>query len=136
MFAHTVADNENWLRAVCIACWLLHDEWFRARGQYSGLARDWLQRGLQEVSEIVEAPDWTRDADRREEFARLCLRALGLKPQGESEAAAQDRLTTLDSIERQRVLQATQAAQKRANDIREAMRKKAAEESAAKYTRE
>ena len=136
MFGHNATADENWLRAVLIACWLLHDEWFRARGEYSRAASQWLQNGLQEVAQIVEARDWTTDADRREEMARRCLQALGLVPQGESTQAAQDRLTTLDSIERRRVLQATQAAQKRAGEIREAMRKKAAEEAAAKYTRE
>jgi hypothetical protein len=135
-FEHTVAENENWLRAVLIACWLLGDEYFRKEPKFLMTAREWLRGGLQEVCEVVDAPNFVSDADRREELARLCLKALQLNPQGEREAAAQDRLTTLNSIERQRVLKATQAAQQRANEIREAMRKKAAEESAAKYTRE
>jgi hypothetical protein len=42
--------------------------------------------------------------DRREELARLCLRALGLRPAGETAAQAEDRLATLNSVERRRVL--------------------------------
>lgn len=135
-FDHNAAGDEKWLRLVCIACWLLNDDWFIGRTEYSVNAARWLRKELQEVAQIVEPSQWTSDADRREELARRCLAALGLVPQGESEAMAQDRLNTLDSVERKRVLMATQAAQQRAQEIREAMRKKAAEEAAAKYTRE
>src|SRR2546422_1011214 len=70
------------------------------------------------------------------ELVRFCLRNLGLGPAGESVAQAQDRLTTLDSVELRRVLQDTKKAEERARAIREALAKKAAEEAAAKVTRE
>jgi hypothetical protein len=137
VFYNQVLDSQkNLLSIVLIASWLLSDEYFRDDAKYFAAARDWLRGGLIEVSNVVEAEEFVRDADRREELARECLRAMNLRPQGETMEQAQDRLTTLNSVERQRVLQATQAAQKRADDIREAMRQKAAEESAAKYTRE
>ncbi len=76
------------------------------------------------------------DPDRREELSRLCLRALNLRPAGETAAQAQDRLTTLNTVERQHVIAAARAAEERARQIREAMAKQAAEEAADKWSRE
>jgi hypothetical protein len=76
------------------------------------------------------------DPDRREELVRLCLKGLGLIPQGESAAQAADRLTTLDSVERDRVIRETRQAEARAREIREAMARKRAEEAAARYSPE
>jgi len=85
---------------------------------------------------LAQAPSFVRDPDRREELVRLCLRDLGLRPAGETVAQAQDRLATLNTAERQRVLQAARQAEERARAIREAMAKQAAEEAAAQYSRE
>lgn len=128
--------SENRLKIVLAACWLLGDDCFPSSAEYSDRAMEFLRDGLQYVSEVVRGEEFVTDADRREELVRMCLDALGLRPENESAEYARDRLTTLSSVERTRVLRATQAAQKRAEDIREAMRKKAAEEAAAKYTRE
>ena len=76
------------------------------------------------------------DPERREELALLALRALGLRPAGETLAQAQDRLVTVSSAERARTVAAARRAEERARAIREAMRKKAAEEAAAKVSRE
>ena len=66
----------------------------------------------------------------------VALARLGLRPAGETIAQAQDRLTTLSSAERQRVMRAARAAEERARAIREALVRKAAQESADKYTRD
>lgn len=132
-------EQRNWLKVVAVACWLLHDEWFlqhRSPGEYSQLLWILLSSKLDEVAKIVDAPQFLNDADRREELVRLCLNVLGLRPQGETLPQAQDRLKTLDSVERQRVVLETRAAQKRAQEIREAMQRKAEEEAASRYTRE
>jgi hypothetical protein len=92
--------------------------------------------GTEDPAALVNARQWVTDPDRREELARLCLNALGLRPAGESRAEARDRLNTVSSVERRRVLHATRAAELRAAEIREAMRKKAAEEAAARYSPE
>jgi hypothetical protein len=42
-------------------------------------------------------------------------------------------MTTLDSVERQRILRKTLAAEKRAREIREAMARAKAQESASRY---
>lgn len=127
--------NRNWLRCVLIACWLLHDPWFVAARPVDG-AWALLSSGLGELSLALAAPLLVSDDDRREELARRCLHALGLVPDGETEAQATDRLTTLDSVERARVLAETAYAEVRAAAVREAMHEKAAAEAAAKATRE
>ena len=55
---------------------------------------------------------------------------------GETLAQATDRLLTLDSGERYRVVAATHSAKERAAAVRAAMQSRAAEEAAAKASRE
>jgi hypothetical protein len=129
-------DERNHLRLVLIAGWMLHDSWFRSRGRFAEQTFELLTKGLKEVAKLVDPPKFVSDPDRREELARLCLQGLGLRPAGESILQAQDRLTTLDSAERGRVVQAAREAEKRARLIREEMARKAAEEAAANYGRE
>jgi hypothetical protein len=69
-------------------------------------------------------------------LARTLIAALGLVPAGESEAQALDRLSAVSVVERRRLLRASQEAEERARAVREALIRKAAEESADKYTRE
>jgi hypothetical protein len=128
--------HRNRLRAVLVAAWLLHDPWFRERKQFADPAYGFLAKGLGELAGLVPAPQLVLDADRREELARLALQALGLRPAGETAEQAQDRLTTLNSAERQRVIREAQEAERRAQEVRAAMARKAAEEAAAKYMRE
>jgi hypothetical protein len=143
-----LGPHRNRLRLVLVAAWLLHDPWFRnlspdlsaerkeGAGDAAARASAFLAHGLTDLAALVPAPQCVSDPDRREELARLCLNALGLRPAGETVAQAQDRLTTLSSAERQRVIREAQAAEARARQIREAMARKAAQEAAARYTRE
>jgi hypothetical protein len=128
--------HRNRLSLVLIACWLLHDSWFVRQERFAAPAQEFLFLTLSELASVVKAPQCVTDPDRREELARLCLRQLGLRPAGETEAQAQDRLTTLNTAERQRVIRAARQAEARAREIREAMARKAAEEAADKWTRE
>lgn len=124
-------------RLMAVATWLLHDDWFLARPALSSAAWDLLlSDSLQSLSKLVRADVIVNDADRREELTRVCLRALGLRPFGETEAQALDRLTTLDSVERDRVIRNTRSAEARTRQIREAMARKAAQEAAARYSPE
>jgi hypothetical protein len=128
--------SRNWLQLVLIACWLLHDPWLREQARYGPAAADFLTGGLTQLASLAQAQTFISDADRREELARLALRDLGLRPAGESVAQAQDRLATLNTAERNRVMAAARQAEERARKVREAMAKKAAEEAAAQYSRE
>lgn len=83
-----------------------------------------------------EASRFVKDPERREELSRVVLAGLGFRPAGESKALAEDRLTGLSGAERAKVMAAAKAAEERASQIREALVRKAAEESADKYTRE
>jgi hypothetical protein len=128
--------HRNWLALVLVASWLLHDPWFRERGALGQPALQTLLGVLRQTAAHTQAPAFVTDPDRREELARLLLRELGLRPSGETEAQAQDRLTTLSTVERERVIRAAREAEERAQAIREAMARQAAEEAAAQQSRE
>jgi hypothetical protein len=128
--------DRNRARMALVGCWLLHDPWFRAQKRLAPQAHQLLAEGLNELAGFVQAPDCVMDADRREELARHCLRAMGIRPAGETIAQAEDRLATLSSVERARVIREAKKAEERARAIREAMARKAAEEAAAKAMRE
>jgi hypothetical protein len=128
--------DRNRLSVVLVACWLLHDPWFRGEAQFAQAAGALLAAGLREAAEATPADKFVSDPDRREELARLCLRDLGLRPAGESIAEAQDRLTMLSAAERGRVVAAARQAEERAAAIREAMRQRAIEEANSKAMRE
>jgi hypothetical protein len=131
-------DNGNaaYLSLVAIVCWLLHDEWFLSRPVLAPLMQRLINDSLQPLAAIVKPKEFVTDPDRREELARLCIAQLGLRPQGESVAQAKDRMTALDSVERVKVLRDTREAEARAAEVRKKMAQRAAEEAAAKATRE
>ncbi|OAI48264.1 hypothetical protein AYO44_07480 [Planctomycetaceae bacterium SCGC AG-212-F19] len=128
--------HRNRLQCVLVGCWLLHDSWFRSRQSFAGAAQRFFVEDVNDLAGLFPASQLVTDPDRREEFVRLALKSLGLRPAGETAAQAQDRLTTLSSVERQRVIREAASAEERARKVREAMAKKAAEEAAAKYMRE
>ena len=128
--------DRNRLSVTLLLCWLLSDAWFRQKKMQPEALLDLLRRGSILVSERTPARKFVTDPERREELARFSLAHLGYRPSGETLAQAQDRLTSLNSAERARVLQASRAAEERARAIREALARKAAQESADKFTRE
>lgn len=79
---------------------------------------------------------YIEDLDRREEFIRVALAAVNLRPEGETQSQAEDRLLMVSSFERKRVMEAAKAAEERASQIREALARKAAQEAANKMSRE
>ncbi|MEO6875916.1 MAG: hypothetical protein ABI222_13945 [Opitutaceae bacterium] len=133
--AHASQDR-NRLMVVSLLCWLLTDTWFRDRSPEPAELMSLLRDEATELAKLTAAKKFVTDPERREELGRVALARLGLRPAGESDAQAQDRLTTISSAERARVVKASSAAMKRAREIRAALVRKAAEESADKYTRE
>lgn len=129
-------SDRNRLALVMIGCWLLADEWFLAAGIPQGPLLQLLRVTLAELATAAPAHKYITDAERREELARVALGCLGYRPEAESEAQASDRLASISGLERRRLLEASRAAERRAREIREALAKKAAEESADKWTRE
>lgn len=134
--ANTTPQDHNRLAVALLICWLLADSWFaRAR-----LAPRDLLRAIEAVSaglaNTAAARHFYTDPDRREELARTLLAALDHRPAGESETQSQDRLISVSATERKRTVEAARGAAERARAIREALARKAAEESADKMWRE
>lgn len=128
---------ENLASITALLCWLLADpELIAARATPVATLQAQLQQVPQELAPYCTARSLIEDGDRREELVRLTLARLGLRPAGETVAQAQDRLSTISSAERARVIAASRAAEQRARDVREALARKAAEESADKWGRE
>jgi len=103
------------LSVVLLAAWLLHDAWFRAQPALAEPVLELVRNGLTELAATTAAARFVADPDRREELARVCLSALGLRPAGETIAPAEDRLVTLNAAERQRVVSAARQAEQEAN---------------------
>lgn len=124
-------------RLAMVGAWLLGEESFSGRPGLALKAKDFLlELARGPLSNIHDPRAFVVDPDRREELARLALFALDLRPAGESASQAEDRLSALDSVETRRTAQESKAAQERARAVLEAMKKKAAEEAAAKPSRE
>ena len=125
--------GRNHLRTILVTTWLLHDEWFRARPAVAPAARALLRGGLEELASLVPADRLVVNGERREELARLAMRALALRPDGESVRVAQDRFDTISSPARARVVREARTAEERARRVREELARKAREEAAASY---
>ena len=128
--------DRNRLALTLITCWLLSDVWFQAARFTPQSLLELLEAGVGELAEQTGFAKFISDPDRREELARFTLARLGYRPQGETPEQAQDRLTSLSSAERKRVMLAARRAEERARAIREQLARKAAQESADKWTRE
>ena len=129
--------ERNELAVTLLFCWLLADPGIREAGPHAA----WklltiLDDRASELAAAGPALQFINDPDRREELVRVALAGLGLRPASESIAQAEDRLASLSSTERARVVAAARKAERRARAIREALVRKKAEESADKWTRE
>lgn len=129
-------QDRNLYQLAMIIAWLLADEWLEQKGLTQGRVSELLTETLPELAAQVRADRYIADPDRREELARTFLARLNFRPEGESVAEATDRLTRISATERRRLLEASRAAEQRAREIREALARKAAQESADKWTRE
>ncbi|HRX48228.1 MAG TPA: hypothetical protein P5120_11975 [Spirochaetota bacterium] len=131
-------EEREYLRILSILCHLFHDPFFIKNRPDRGLIRKFLfSPKLEDLASCAgDAELFITDPDRREELCRLALNAVGLYPAGETEKRGRERLATLDSIERKKILDKTRQAQERAREIREAMLRKEAEEAASKMSRE
>ncbi|MFZ6872207.1 hypothetical protein ACO0LF_09100 [Undibacterium sp. Di27W] len=130
------SKDRNRLALTMITTWLLADEWFIKAALPAAQFMSILEQAVAELAATTAAHKFSNDPDRREELARVVLARLNFRPYGESLAQATDRLSSISGIERRRLVEASRAAEERARAIREALAKKAAEESADKWTRE
>lgn len=135
-FGSANTDQREQLALALLLCWVIADDWFL----HASMASTELLRALDAtaaaLSPYANARAFHADPDRREELARTLLANLDCRPAGESPAQARDRLTSVSAAERERAVNAARGATARARKIREALAKKAAEESADKMWRE
>ena len=134
-FRVPTANARDQLSVALLLAWLLADDGFRPA---PGIRATVLPAVAAASGELASATAsvLVEDPDRREELARLTLARLDLRPAGETVAQAQDRLSSISAAERARVMEAARKAEERVREIREALARKAAAESADKYTRE
>lgn len=135
------AKNRNYLLAVHCLCYLLRDPWFAEFSEKKGTSfRDGIMtlitRDLRRHTDAAQAGRYVTEPEGREEIGRILLNGLGLLPRGESDVVARDRFFSISSVERAKVVEKSKQAQKRVQEIREAMARKAAEEAASKMSRE
>lgn len=130
------AKRRNYRRVVLICSWIFHDSWFRDAKRFSKQALSFLKSDLDDLSKLVNADLFVTDPDRREELVRLCLNALDLIPQDEKESQALDRLETLNSVKRSKIIKDTRAKQDLVEKLRKAMQEQKTKEAAARYSPE
>jgi hypothetical protein len=131
-----VKIDRNRLSITLLITWLLADPALVIERQHLEAVLTLLNEDATRLAAYTNSRQLFEDPERREELARLTLSKLDLRPAGESVAQAQDRFTSISSLERARLLAASQQAEARARAIREQLAKQAAEESANKWTRE
>jgi hypothetical protein len=130
-------ENRNFFGVIALMTYLYHDACFRGKKTYvPKILALFMHAKVRQLADLVPFQRFIIDPERREELVRLCLDGVGSAPEGETSAMAKDRLNTLDSVERERLIRKTREAQERAKQLREAMERQAAEEAASKMTRE
>jgi hypothetical protein len=133
---NTGKAERNRLLWVLAACHLLWHPALRERSLPADDLRKLLVQDLAGLAAVTPAERLLDEEERREELIRRAFAALGLRLPGESAKEAEDRLAQVDSVERQRLLRAAAEKEKRAREVREMMARRAAEEAAAKVSRE
>ncbi|MGC4075003.1 MAG: hypothetical protein QM760_21390 [Nibricoccus sp.] len=121
---------------VLVLCWLLAEPALIEKSPPLSALHTLLTEGAGDLAAQLTAEKYLAEPERREEFVRFALARIDLRPAGETLAQSQDHLSALSSAERARVIKASRQAEQRAREIREALARKAAQESADKYTRE
>jgi hypothetical protein len=128
--------ERNRLRWLLAATHLLWHPTFREHPPTRAALERLLIQELPAVAGIVDVEQLDQDEERREELVRRTLRTLARPLPGEAGNEAEDRWKQVDSVERRRVLLAAAERERRSRQVREAMARKAAQEAAAKVSRE
>lgn len=126
----------EWYRATMLIAYFLMDNSFKGFRFELALLLDAFENTAKELAQAGTNKVYINDVDRREEFIRVVLSSINLRPKGESDNQAEDRLQAVSSLERMKVLKAAKVAEQRAHDLRVALAKQKAKEAADKMTRE
>ena len=129
-----IGDN-HW-RAIHISIWLLsHRNFINSALIEDKLYNFWFEE-LSEASLYVKFKEWISDDERAEEMVRLLLHCCEIIPDGENQDEAADKLSSLSSADRQKVLKQSYEAHERIMNIKREMAEKKAREAANTYGRE
>ena len=126
----------EWYRATMLIAYFLMDNSFKGFSFELALLLDAFENTAKELAQAGTNKVYINDVDRREEFIRVVLSSINLRPKGETNNQAEDRLQAVSSLERMKVLKAAKVAEQRAHDLRVALAKQKAKEAADKMTRE
>lgn len=128
-------DDNHW-RTIHISIWLLSHPDFLNNALLEDKLYDFWFEELSEVSLYVKFNEWIIDEERAEEMVRLLLYCYEIIPKGESQDEAADKLSSLSSADRHKVLQQSYQAHERIMKIKKEMAEKKAREAANTYGRE
>jgi len=128
--------NDNHWRAIHISTWLLSDQNFINNPEIKDKLYNFWFEELRLASEYVKFIEWINDEERAEEMVRLLLHCCGIIPHGENQDEATDKLSSLSSVDRHKVLKQSYEAHERIMNIRREMEEKKAREAANVYGRE
>lgn len=132
-----IKSDPNLLGLHSLLCYFMHESsWREVPFQIEDLIHFLMDR-LPKLSEYVKPyTEWTADGERAEELVRVLLFYLKLIPEGETEKYFNDRLKSIDTLERLQILEESKKSQERAQEILRKIRQAEEEEAASKYNRE
>lgn len=128
--------RRNRARLQLFGAWLFHHPFFRQGPGMAQACARFLDQGLKELAEVVDAERVLNEDERREEFIRRALDALGLHPAGEDAVSARDRLAGVDSVAQAALVAEARLKLKREREAEIAKKKQEEAEAAARYGRE
>jgi hypothetical protein len=128
--------NDNHWRAIHISTWLLSNKDFVNNPAIEEQLYSFWFVELQLASAYVKFNEWINDDERAEEMVRLLLNCCEITPHGENEEEAADKLSSLSSVDRHKVLKQSYEAHERIMNIKREMAEKKAREAANTYGRE
>ncbi|MBN1617171.1 MAG: hypothetical protein JW875_07640 [Spirochaetales bacterium] len=127
--------SDNTYRLMAVGTWFLSDTSLTFLLTPSAVCTV-IEKSLAQLSYERNVEYYLFEEDGREEFVRAVLRDLGARPEGETIAQAEDRLSAVSSQARRVVMGEAAEGLARDRQLRAALAKKAAEEAADKYMRE
>lgn len=140
------ARDQNYSALALLVCWLYADPWLLQQRIAPPVVLQAVHQVATQLALHASVASCHSDPERREELVRTALSHLGYRPAAESAEQALDRLSNVSGAERRRVVNAARTAEQRARAAREALRRaeeiraalarKAAEESADKWSRD
>lgn len=128
--------DENHWGAIHISIWLLSHKNFAYQPEVAEHLNQFWFDELKLASNFVPFKNWIDDEERAEEMVRLLLNCCEIIPESESAEEAADKLESISSADRQKVLAESNAANERIMKIKREMAEKKAREAANTYSRE